>query len=279
MIIVKLQGGLGNQMFQYAAARSLSKSGKVYFDFAFLLQNNTTTESFTARQFELGIFEQLNTRIASKYFIRLIKSKRNILKGISPRYEEVNDENFLNILDTNSTNLYLDGYFQNPIYFQDLRTMLLKEFTFPKLSGYSKEIELKIKQTKYPVAIHIRRGDYIKPEIQNYHGILTLNYYKQSIENIKSKIENPIFYIFSDDTEWCENNLSFIHNKKIISGTTQAWEDMYLISRCKHQIIANSSFSWWGAWLNPNPEKMVIAPKKWFNNIESTILPAEWISL
>lgn len=279
MIIVKLQGGLGNQMFQYAAARSLSKSRKVYLDFSFLLQNNITTDSFTARDFELGIFKKLKGRVASKYFIRLIKSKRKVFKIISPNYKEVKDENILNFLNTNSSNLYLDGYFQNPGYFQNLRSILLHEFTFPKLSGQSKEIELKIEETKNPVAIHIRRGDYTKPEIQNYHEILSIDYYKQSIEIIKSKVENPVFYIFSDDPDWCEDNLAFITGKQIITGTTQAWEDMFLISKCKHQIIANSSFSWWGAWLNNNLEKIVIAPKKWFNNIEINIIPKEWISL
>ena len=92
MIIVKLQGGLGNQMFQYAAARSLSKSGKAYLDFSFLDKNNITTDSFTTRQFELGVFKKLNTRIVNKYFIRLIKSKRKIFNTISPQYNEVRDE-------------------------------------------------------------------------------------------------------------------------------------------------------------------------------------------
>jgi len=279
VIIVKLQGGLGNQMFQYAAARSLSKSRKVYLDFSFLAQNNITTDLFTARDFELGIFKKLKGRVASKYFIRLIKSKRKVFKIISPYYKEVKDENILDFLQINSSNLYLDGYFQNPGYFQNLRSILLHEFTFPKLSSQSKEIELKIEETKNPIAIHIRRGDYTKPENHSYHGILSIDYYKQSIEIINSKVENPVFYIFSDDPNWCEDNLAFITEKQIISNTTQAWEDMFLISKCKHQILANSSFSWWGAWLNTNLEKIVIAPKKWFNNIEINIVPKEWISL
>jgi len=279
MIIVKLKGGLGNQMFQYAAARSLSKSRKVYLDFSFLLQNNITTDSFTARQFELGIFKKLKSRIASKYFIRLIHSKRKVFKIISPHYEVVRDKNIFNVINTNLPNLYLDGYFQNPLIFQDIRNILIHEFTFPELTVLAKEIDLKISATTNPVAIHIRRGDYTKAEIQSYHGILPISYYRQSIELIKCKVENPIFYIFSDDPEWCEDNLDFTEAKHIISGSTQAWEDLYLISRCKHQIIANSSFSWWGAWLNTNLEKIVIAPKKWFNNIEINIIPKEWISL
>ncbi|OWK71757.1 alpha-1,2-fucosyltransferase [Pedobacter sp. AJM] len=279
MIIVKLQGGLGNQMFQYAAARTLSNSGKVYLDFSFLNKNNITTDSFTARQFELDIFKRTKTHISNPYFIRLIRSNRKIFKMLSPRYQEVKDENIFDFLNNNSSNLYLDGYFQNPLIFQDIRNILMDEFTFPELSKLSKEIELNILSTTNPVAIHIRRGDYTKPEIQSYHGILPLNYYKQGIERIKSKVENPIFYIFSDDPEWCEHNLSFIDNKHIIAGTKQAWEDMFLISKCKHQIIANSSFSWWGAWLNANPEKIIVAPKKWFNNVDINILPKAWISL
>ena len=280
MIIVKLQGGLGNQMFQYAAARTLSNSGKVYLDFSFLNKNNITTDSFTARQFELDIFKRTKTCISHPYFIRLIRSNRRIFKTLSPRYQEVKDENIFDFLNNNnSSNLYLDDYFQNPLIFQDIRNILMNEFTFPELSKLSKEIEYQISTATNPVAIHIRRGDYTKPEIQSYHGILPISYYRQGIELIKSKAENPIFYIFSDDPEWCEHNLKFIGHKQIISRNTQAWEDMYLISRCKHQIIANSSFSWWGAWLNANSEKIVVAPKKWFNNVDINILPKEWISI
>jgi len=279
MIIVKLQGGLGNQMFQYAAARSLSKSKKVDLDFSFLLQNNVTNDSFSARQFELGIFHKLKARIISNYFIKLLKSKKKLFKILSNRYYEVNDENILNHSNINSSNLYLDGYFQNPLIFQNFRDTLIDEFTFPQLTSQSKKIELKITAVKNPVAVHIRRGDYVKPEILNYHGLLSTTYYKQSVELINSKIENPVFFIFSDDTEWCKNNLSFIDKKQIITGTTHSWEDLYLMSKCKHQIIANSTFSWWGAWLNLNPEKIVIAPKRWLSYVETNIIPKEWISL
>ncbi|MCX2431350.1 alpha-1,2-fucosyltransferase [Pedobacter sp. GR22-10] len=283
MIIVKLQGGLGNQMFQYAAARTLSNSGKVYLDFSFLLQNNITTDSFTARGFELGIFKRTKTRISNPYFIRLIRSKRRIFKTLSPRYQEVKDENIFDFLNNNSSNVYLDGYFQNPLIFRDIRNILMDEFTFPELSKLSKEIELNILSTTNPVAIHIRRGDYTKPEIQSYHGILPLNYYKQGIERIKSKVENPIFYIFSDDANWCKENFSFIENSTIVSNL-EPWEDMYLMTACQHHIIANSTFSWWGAWLSTNKKQINIAPKNWFkdpqlNLVYQNIIPKNWIKL
>lgn len=279
MVIVKLMGGLGNQMFQYAAARSFSKSKKVYIDFSFLNNNKLSNNIFTARSFELKIFSKLKVGRFSKFFLNLINSNRAIAKFLSPKYLIINDKNVFNDDVKTIQNFYLDGYFQNPIIFQDLRTVLLKELTFPALCGIAKKIEMKISTSENSVAIHVRRGDYLKPEINAIHGVLTMEYYIESIAIINNKITKPFFYIFSDDAIWCEANFSFLDSKEVISGKNLAWVDMCLMSKCKHQIIANSSFSWWGAWLNNNPKKIVIAPKKWFNQMPTDIIPNEWITL
>jgi hypothetical protein len=139
-------------------------------------------------------------------------------------------------------------------------------------------------RTPGTVSIHIRRGDFSKKAETNlYHGILSSDYYKQAIEIISSKINSPKFYIFSDDINWAKENLivpEAVYASGQISKTH--FEDLYLMSQCHHNIIANSSFSWWGAWLNDNPEKIVIAPKNWFNKgpkDTQDIIPGDWIKI
>lgn len=280
MIIIKLQGGLGNQMFQYAMARSMANEKEIYFDFSFLKQNNVSTDNFTARNFELNIFKNLLIQQVNPYLRKLILSKRKLARLIAPKYKIITDENILDYRHSTDYKIcYLDGYFQNPSLFKSIRSKILSNFKFPSVPNELKSVGDDIEKEQNSIAIHIRRGDYLKPDINNFHGLLTMDYYKKAIEIIKSKVENPFFFIFSDDTEWCENNLYFIKSKRIVQGEHPAWADMLLMAKCKHQIIANSSFSWWAAWLNDNVEKTIIAPKKWFSDQETNIIPEEWISL
>ncbi|TKB98237.1 alpha-1,2-fucosyltransferase [Pedobacter cryotolerans] len=286
IVIVKLMGGLGNQMFQYAAARSLS-SRKIYFDDSFLNKNNISSEDFTARRFELHIFRRLKVKILNPYAQRLLLTKNkkyDFLKLLLPnslkRICHIDDSNINENLSKKHQNeiLYIDGYFQNPTYFNEIRKSLLNEFAFPELddkfTGLLNDIE-----NSNSVAIHIRRGDYLKSKINEHHGVLPLSYYKNAVKILEGKLIDPKYFIFSDDPNWCKNNFAFLANKEIVSKENEPWIDMYLISKCKNQIIANSSFSWWGAWLNQFINKIVIAPKNWFNSIESNIVPKEWISL
>ena len=135
------------------------------------------------------------------------------------------------------------------------------------------------------VSLHIRRGDYVSnPVTNNYHGTCSLAYYKKAVLLLKEKIENPSFFIFSDDLLWARENLDFINDMTFIDldKSIPDHEEMHLMSQCKHNIIANSSFSWWGAWLNENSDKIVIAPKKWFsdNTINTEdLIPAKWMRI
>ena len=279
MIIIKLQGGLGNQMFQYAAAKSLSKKKYVYLDLSFLDSNQVSSETFTARIFELKIFKNLAIKPATNFHLKLFKSERFGL----PRFRDffkiaiLEDQNYQKESEFN--HIYLDGYFQNPSNFANIRTELLNDFRFRSLPKDLSKYEDDINQSKKPVSIHVRRGDYLKPTVNSVHGVLSIEYYKKAIELIESKLEKPHYFIFSDDTSWCATNLDFIKNKTIVSDNHLAWVDMYLMSICKHHIIANSSFSWWGAWLNQCTDKIIIAPENWFRNAETKIIPKEWICL
>ncbi|MCU7551291.1 alpha-1,2-fucosyltransferase [Chitinophagaceae bacterium LB-8] len=290
MVIVKLQGGLGNQMFQYATARSICKGfEKVILDPSFLLENHTSTEFFTARRYELEIFKNLNARLANTFWQQIIHNKRVYFRAAKKiicnnfRYvKQVGNEILEFDLNKGST-LYLDGYFQSEKYFHYNRNQLLQEFAFSSLDIENITQLNQIQSYSNPVSIHIRRGDYLKPHVLNYHGILPINYYKKAIEALETTVSNPHYFIFSDDIGWCRENLSFISGRYTImevDNSRESWKDMCLMTHCKHHIVANSSFSWWGAWLSQK-KGINMAPYKWFNpavvsfNIHDFV-PSSW---
>lgn len=289
MVIIKLQGGLGNQMFQYALGRSLAEKNKIDFklDLSFYnkeknnLHRNYSLKYFNiieniAEEDELKKTKEYRQKNKLIYFFYRIFSKKNIV------YVKENFFYFGKDILKIKNNAYLDGYWQSEKYFKNIESIIKQEFTLKnKLDSRLENLVEDIKNTN-SVSIHIRRGDYITNQKTNsVHGTCSLDYYQTAIEHINNKIKNPIFFIFSDDIEWVKNNLKTEFPTFFIEGNKD-YEDLILMSYCKHNIIANSSFSWWGAWLDHNPNKIVIAPKKWFNvnNINtSDLLPNSWINL
>jgi hypothetical protein len=183
-------------------------------------------------------------------------------------------------------NTYFEGFWQTEKYFKEIENELRKEFTIVKpLSDYSRSISDNIKNTN-AISLHVRRTDYVTHSATNeFHGICSPQYYKDAIDYVVNKVESPHFFIFSDDYDWVTENfknlkypVNFIKN-----GPEKNHEDLTLMSECKHHIIANSSFSWWGAWLNPKKEKIVIGPKQWFKNSPKAntvdLFPTGWIRL
>lgn len=263
MIITKLNGGLGNQLFQYAVAKAIS------------IKNNdnlkldiTVYETYKLHNgFRLNIFN-IDENIASNEEIEKLKGKSNkfykLLRKlkvyiVSTCYKEkertIYDENIFNHKD-----IYLDGYWQNEKYFLDIRDILLKELTPKKDISKEAKSYLSRIQNAESVSLHVRRGDYLNhPEI----GVLDISYYQNAYNYIVKNVENPIFYIFSNDLLWCEEKFAFIKDKAFITETKTEIDDMILMKNCKHNIVANSSFSWWGAWLNENDGAITIAPKRW----------------
>ncbi len=318
MIIIKLTSGLGNQLFQYAAARNLS-----------LIHNciiKLDTHAFGQeknRHFELDLFniqapiasardliklypiEGLNRLIIKRIFGSHISYRINNLleKRIKHNYFTFNPETDkpgkllhgrilaqrFNYFDPEIThapnNIYMIGYFQCEKYFIQHAETIRREFTFKNPpDAMNKEFINKITSTE-SIAIHIRRGDYINvPENAKNFNVCTMDYYNRAIEFIVSRITHPVFYVFSDDISWCKDNFRIKYPVRFadINQNIRNAEDLRLISYCKHQIIANSSFSWWGAWLNTNPQKIVIAPRRW-NNIPnyntSDIVPEKWVKI
>ena len=293
MILIKLQGGLGNQMFQYAAARSLIKDqSAVYLDHSFLELNNTDKEHFTARRFELSIFKNIRALKAAKWKINFFKSRSAYFKLLrllskSPvKFIQQQDNEFVNMPAlAQNADVYLDGYFQSEKHFKHIRKQLLDEFQFPQLDEVNEALKIKIINTPNAISIHIRRGDYLKSEkVLDVHGVLPSAYYQKALGILQSKYPSASLFVFTEDMEWAKANFSGLNTYFVEHNTAaDGWKDMALISRCKHHIIANSSFSWWGAWLSQNNGD-VFAPYNWFNpskvnfNIQDFI-PDSWTVL
>ncbi len=180
-------------------------------------------------------------------------------------------------------NFLLSGFFQSEKYFVSYRKIILKLLKFPKIKNKLLQSYLDLIKNRNSVAIHIRRGDYFNnPKVRYFHGILGDNYYKKSINYIKRKIKNPLFFIFSDDINLVKKTLFFLKKEKhIFIDTKSSINDLHLMSSCKHFIIANSTFSWWGAWLSKKKYKIICAPKRWVRAKIPTpdIIPESWVKI
>jgi Glycosyl transferase family 11 len=293
VIVVKLMGGLGNQLFQYAAGKALAlkHSTQLTLDTSFL--NESTQNAHTKRELELQLFfteyqfctpKELNA-FKNTSFLKNLVNKFAPLKSIN--YITLNEDGFgFNIrFFSCPKNTYLNGYWQSERYFISIRNILLKELVIKKeLPSNCLPIKTAILESN-SVSLHIRRGDYISDKNANaFHGILPLDYYYRGITYLNKKYKNLKVFVFSDDIPWAKENLKLLNDCVFVNVNTHenSVYDLYLMSICEHNIIANSSFSWWGAWLNQNQHKTVIAPKHWFakKNINTTdILPNSWIIL
>jgi len=290
MIIVKLQGGLGNQMFQYALGRRLAQKNQTELKLDLSFYGDQA--GVTPRQYELDIFKIKAASAEKKEVAKIIGPRpprliQKILNRLGISYNNKNYARedsfdfapaFLSLPD----NTYLEGYFQSEKYFLDIRDEILADFSL--LSGEEDKItDLSQKIASLnSISLHIRRGDYVsRPEASAFHGVCSLDYYRAAIKIIKDRVSKPHFFIFSDDPDWCRANFSNLEKVEFISGLNPA-QDLILMSRCRHNIIANSSFSWWGAWLNQNAAPIIIAPQRWFNNQAINLedrLPAAWLKI
>lgn len=290
MVIVLLTGGLGNQMFQYCLYKKLISIGRdVRID-----DNRLRTEGNEHNGLELERVFGINYRRASVRDVKAFNNKYN-LKGafrqvrkmfgrqVPPRgYKEgrlVYRNDFYKLKD-----VYLWGYWQSWKYFYELRDDILKDFSFRYIdNARNNELLESIKNTN-AVSIHVRRGDYLKAEYAAMFGnICTKDYYMAAVSYMEKTVGKCHFYIFTDDVDWVLQNMDFAGEYTVVDWNRGAdsYMDMYFMTLCRHNIIANSSFSWWGAWLNQNPDKVVIAPKKWSNDEEDfkDTVPDDWVRL
>lgn len=289
MTIVRIQGGLGNQMFCYAYAKALQNKGnQVKIDIS-EYQHYKLHGGYQLSHYELDL-DIATVEDVAQYYRNTIFDK--VLHKLSIHYFDFDnrimektlafDEELLRVKDDS----FVQGYFQNENYFKDIRVDILNDFTFCKpLSDYSAKIEQEIKATKVACSLHIRRGDYTKKQNISIHGVCSLEYYQRAIQHMLNECPDTTFFVFSDDMAWVKANLPI--NNACYVGSEAArlpHEDIHLMQLCHHNIIANSSFSWWGAWLNQYDEKIVIAPKEWFQSAELKVasqnIPAnDWLRL
>lgn len=286
MVVVKVMAGLGNQMFQYALYRYFLSSGKdAKLDISYYDKFNAHNGYELARIFDItenyatieeaqrlgGIKLDLFSRAIRKFiYIKKTHYIQNMTKGFGF------DDGVLSM-----DNVYLQGYWQSEKYFYNVQNDIRRDFSFKKsLDPKNVECVNKIINSE-SIGIHIRRGDYVTAT--NLGTICSLKYYKNAISFMQNKVSEPSFFIFSDDIEWCKDNISHVNSTYIDWNMgLDSYKDMQLMSLCKHNIIANSSFSWWGAWLNDNSSKIVIAPDKWFGNSKTNtqdIIPDSWIKI
>ncbi|MGK2878251.1 MAG: alpha-1,2-fucosyltransferase [Solirubrobacterales bacterium] len=281
MKIARLSGGLGNQLFQYACLRALSArtDDELFLDASYLRCDRLRSFALAPYRLDAQILDRRwlcgatfagqNADSALAAVVNRSRVLREAHFQFDPRVAAVSD----------SRRLYLIGYWQSERYFGDIADELRAELQLP-LKGELRKIAESIQSTE-SVSIHVRRGDLIsRPKFAKLHGSLTLDYYNRAAALIADHVSNPRFFIFSDDPEWCRENLKLPGESVTVSGpAVSEHADMALMSVCDHNVIANSTFSWWGAWLGDPDGRTVIAPNDWFagvNHDTSDLIPERW---
>lgn len=288
--IVNIIGGIGNQMFQYAFALSLKK----HFPEEEILIDTSHFNGYGLHNgFEIDRVFGAELRVASgkelrkvTYYTPNYKISRLLRKYLGYKKTEYKeprlftywgDEIYLRLGDT-----YFEGSWQNEKYFENCKDDIVRAFHFRGSISKRNQVIFNKLMSENSIGIHVRRGDYLQED--SYKNICDLPYYQNAIAYIKDLFNDASFYIFSNDSKWCrENLLPLCGNATVVdwNSGSDSWVDMMLLSNCKHNIIAHSSFSWWAAWLNQNHNKVVISPTGWFNKegiTDSPQLP-NWVKL
>ena len=280
-VVVRLTGGLGNQLFQYALGRSteINCGADVSYNTSAIALKN-------GRRFMLDLF---NTKVATteepspqtlaERFLSALAGKTHIRE----KHLEYIPSLFSRI--KRGGTFYLEGEWRTEKYFRDIREQLLSEISLKNPYSESAQAFSEAIAATTSVALHIRRGDYVtNPGANAVHGTCSLDYYKAAILTMQNKVAEPHFFVFSDDIAWVKENLELDPARTTyISGNgLQDEEELLLMSECAHAVIANSTFSWWAAWLNRNPDKIIIAPKQWFVSPilhSENLVPSSWLQL
>lgn len=297
MVIVQLLGGLGNQMFQYALGRQLAvmNETELKLDTSILLDWRPGKHAVN-RGFDLGIFALKPVFAAKKeiapYHSALMTTPQKVVfklkkklfgNSIIQERKFHFDSDILNLRG----DLYLSGTWQSYKYFEQIEKIVRTDFEFSvSMSPLASELSEKIKQVN-SVCLNVRRTDYVSvASTAQTMGVISLEYYKMALQLMKESIGDFCVFIFSDDIEWCKKNMDFIEQPIcFVEHRYAGWkfsDYLQLMKCCRHYIIPNSTFAWWGAWLNSNAEKMVIAPKQWMNDPyinTHDLIPDTWIRL
>jgi Glycosyl transferase family 11 len=294
VIVVRLQGGLGNQMFQYAAGARLARKHNttLHLDLSWFRRQATNV---TLRRYELGCFHidamldgaELVRAAGLGYGGRFGALVTRARAKLPCRFHVLREATFAVQPDVLRApdNSYLIGYWQAESYFADIAHEIRSTFALKTPPGAENARTLEEISRSTAVSLHIRRGDYSRAKANRTHGMPSIEYYARAAEYVASRTAEPHFFVFSDEPAWSrhflklnEQPMTFVTNNTVDA----AHEDLRLMSACNHQILANSSFSWWGAWLNADVTKIVVAPKHWFrdSSIDTRdIYVKDWITL
>ena len=281
MLVIKIKGGLGNQMFQYALYIALKERGKkAILDTSYIYKEMKGLGRSTI--FDVFCLDH-NYVVDNKIYNFLMRYFFSFFRNLTSFKKRIYREPSFGIYDENVwklDNTFLDGQWQSEKYFSLYRKRILEAFTLKQSVDLNNElVKLILNKANCTVSIHIRLGDYTSEGNQrNFGNICTAMYYRKAINHIRSLCNNPLFIVFSNDITKAKE---IIANENVIfadsTSERNGWIDMWMMSKCRHNIIANSTFSWWAAWLNTNENKIVVAPQKWFN-IRNTpdICPKDW---
>lgn len=282
---VRLVGGLGNQMFQYAAARALALRAGAQLDLDLSWFGTVPERQFALLPFAIKANEnkRLNYQAAKTGFVARVKRHLGCTQHVAdtPVFHETSFR-YDSRIEQVSTPVFLDGYFQSEHYFSAVQDDIRTDFTVRAAPGLAAARLLDQIAATNSICVHIRRGDYVNnPEANAYHGTCSLDYYREGLEFVTHNLLKPHCFVFSDDPQWVREH--FVPGIPMtlvdIHGVDEAHEDLRLMAACQHYVIANSSFSWWGAWLGSHPDKQVVAPLRWFQNSDndtSDLIPGTW---
>lgn len=294
MFIIRFQGGLGNQMFQYAFLQAMKAS---YPGVAVQADLSAYDLARYHHGYELKKIFDIDVEEATHRAIRTLSDYRPIAKWMLPFYKIKNrflptrqiiqkkrtykyDEGKVAYSDeyfslNREVDLYLEGYWCSDKYFSRVRDKIMQSFSFANTLFAEYEDFIAQVSAENSVAVHVRRGDYVG----SIFDVIPKGYYHNAINYIIGKLKNPKFYFFSDDQEYVMECFDFVKNKELVQGNCgeKSYVDMFLMSQCRNQIIANSTFSYWGAYLNRNPNKIVVAPSKYMAPIDWPLMCDDWI--
>ena len=278
MRLIKMIGGLGNQMFIYAFYLQMRKRFPgTRIDLSDMRHYHAHNGYELDRVFgisdrEFCIAKPLKKVLEFLFFKVILERKQNLetMEAFTKSYAY--------------PFLYFKGFYQSERFFKDVEDEVCQAFAFDmsKANAESQTLARQIQENPHAVSLHVRRGDYMEPKFYKRYGtVCSQAYFQRAVEMMLAQVPQAHFYIFSDDVEWVQQNLRLPRSTVVSCNRgADSWQDMMLMSLCRHNIICNSTFSWWGAWLNANPEKRVIAPSRWLADTDMPyIIPETWIKV